>query len=214
MGEIGAVAWRAAGSPLPDHPDLGTGCCSCCAATATIWPATVAISRNFTGYDQWIHPAGTTLCAPCTWTYRCPALRSQAHQVDHHPEACNPLDLPSVLHQLAAGPMPSHRALVVPLHPGRRHLVPIATWGHVTTESGPLPWRCDDVEILSHYVWLRSQGFPAAALQQRAPTYQHLRRLAPPHQAQTLTLWRRLDPWRIPDSPWLALASRITKEVR
>jgi hypothetical protein len=37
----------------------------------------------------------------------------------------------------------------VPLRPGRKHLLPTATWGHVTVDDAQLPWSTTDTARLA-----------------------------------------------------------------
>lgn len=210
MDTVSATAWRAH-TQLPAIPAATTGTCGCCGTPGDLWPAHDAISRNFTAYDQWTHPAHPWLCAACTWTFTNPTLRTTAHLVTT-PDQLQPLTPTDAFHLLASGPLAPHQAVVVPLRPGRRHLLPTARWAHVCTDTGPLPWTPADAHLLTTYAWLRHLGFSPTDLTQPAPAYPALHAHPPHERDHILTTWQHLDPWRCPDSPWLPLASRITKE--
>lgn len=210
MDTVSAAAWRAR-SPLPTTAPAFTGACGCCGTIGDLWPARDAISRNFTAYDQWTHPAHPWLCAACTWTFTDPDLRTIPHLIVD-PDQLQPLTTTDAFQLLAAGPLGLHQAVVVPLRPGRRHLMPIARWAHVCTDTGCLPWTPADAHLLTTYAWLRRLGFSPAELAQSAPAYPTLRRRPAAERGHILTTWQQLNPWRCPDSLWLPLASRITKE--
>lgn len=207
-------AWQAAGSPCPMTPATGPSLCGCCGTTAETWPAKKAISRNFTGYDHWARPAHPWLCAACTWSYTDPALRDHPHLLTRTPPAITQTSLDTIANRLCQGPLTSDSALVVPLRPRRRHLLPHAAWGRISLDTATIPWTARDATLMSDYRWLRRQGFSATHITARAPDFTQLQRCPAQTRSQILSTWQRLHAWRCPDSPWLALASRITQETR
>ncbi|WP_394277265.1 hypothetical protein [Luteococcus sp.] len=207
---VSAAAWRAH-SPMPATAPATTGACGCCGGLGDLWPAREAISRNFTAYDQWTHPAQPWLCAACTWTFTDRDLRTLPHLITT-PHQIRSLTTADAFHLLAAGPLGPHQAVVIPLRPGRRHLLPTARWAHVCTDTGCLPWPPADAHLLTTYAWLRRLGFSPTDIANPAPAYPTLRRHPAPERGRILATWQHLDPWRSPDSPWLPLASCITKE--
>jgi hypothetical protein len=99
-------------------------------------------------------------------------------------------------------------ALAVPLRPGRKHVLPAAAWGRVTTGDACLSWTCADAARLAVMARLRRQGFGSRMLAAPAPAFGVLRRLAPDHWPQVTRDWEALRPWR-ERRPWLDLALRL-----
>ena len=208
--DVVAAAWAA--NPPPPPPPPPQGHCGRCGQTQPVWPAHQALSPNFSAYDTWTSPSHRWLCAACTWAYTTPALRSTTHRITTT-ATLQSLTRTQALDLLRSHPLTSDEALVMPLRPGRRHLLPTAPWGHITTDPGPIPWTSTDTHLLTEYAALRQRGFTPADLASRAPDFKRLQRCGGPDLAGTLNLWKRLDPWRCPDSPWLAIASHVTKEM-
>lgn len=171
--------------------------------------ATAVISPNFTAADQWLHPTSPWLCSTCVWGYRTPALRLHPHLVHRAPVSGTVLDIATACQLLLARSLSPDSALTVPLKPGRKHLLPAARWGLVTTDDAHLPWSSADASRLHTTLRLRRHGFGTRMLADPAPAWAVLRRLPTPHQAQVLADWPQLDVWRA-RRPWLALALHLT----
>jgi hypothetical protein len=169
------------------------------------------VSRVFTAFDDWHNPSASGLCPACTWGYRAPGLRSRAHLVTEAPQ------LRQLTHrglqQLLAAAVPAHVALIVPLRPGRKHLVPEARWGRVTVEDTQLSWGAADATRLAVVRRLRAAGFGPRMLTDPAPSWSVLRHLPPADRADTLRDWAALDGWRR-RRPWLEVALHATTVTR
>lgn len=192
-------------------PEIAGGRCARCASprAATI-PVGEVVSSTFTGFDAWRDPRGARLCAACAWAYRTPQLRTHPHQVTSAP-ACTQLSATQVCLRLTAGPLPADTALSVPLHPGRKHLVPYLQWGTVRVDDANLVWTAADARRLEAMCELRRRGFGARALTQSSPPWDALRRRPADEWAAIQNLWADLGPWRAARA-WLALGIAITKE--
>lgn len=185
-----------------------------CARCATPHCATIAIgavvSPTFTGFDTWRNPRASHLCAACAWAYREPQLRTHPHLVTATP-SCAQLSPSEVYRHLVTGPLPASDALSVPLHPGRKHLMPSLQWGTVRVDDANLTWTASDAHRLEVLRELRRRGFGARALSQPSPPWDTLRRRPADEWNGIQQLWAELDPWRAATS-WLALGIVITKE--
>lgn len=204
-----ATAWRAAGAPLRSDIALA-GICARCGRPAELTPARRAVSRSFTGYEDWVDPSGHGLCATCCWAYSTESLRLSAHLVTADPISLVALSRSQVGERLQQGALASGYAVVVPLRPGRKHLMPAAAWGRVTIEDAHLPWSAADAARLRTVSQLRGLGFGTRMLAEAAPAFTQLRRLAPEQWPQVMAWWAELTQWRTPESPWLALALHVT----
>lgn len=208
--DVLTTAWTAAGEPdaVPDA-DAHTGDCARCGTQSTRLTATRrVVSRVFTGVDGWHNLSGPGLCPPCTWGYRTPELRTTSHVVSTSPEL-RPLAA-GQLEVLLSTPTPSYLAVIVPLRPGRKHLLPEASWGRVTVDDAQLPWGLGDTMRLAAMRRLRNLGFGSRMLTEPAPPWHVLRRIPRAHWPAILTDWPALDPWRR-RRPWFDLAAHATK---
>ena len=166
------------------------------------------VSRSFTAFDSWVDPLAAALCSPCGWAYTDSDLRTHPHLVTRAP-SLTPVGLSAVAHQLREA-LPVDQALIVPLRPGRKHLLPEAAWGRLTTEDGQLTWTSTDATLLAAMVRLRVLGFGSRMLlTEPAPPWPVLRRLDPARWASVLQDWRHLDGWRR-RTPWLRLAAHLS----
>ena len=206
---VPATAWQAAGAPLRNDIALA-GLCARCGRSAELTPARKAVSKSFTGYEDWVDPSGHGLCPTCCWAYSTDALRLSAHLVTSDPIALVALTRTEVGERLRHGALAAGYALVVPLRPGRKHLMPSAAWGRVTIDAAQLPWTTADAARLRTVARLRDLGFGTRMLAEAAPAFTQLRRLPYEQWPQVLAWWSELTQWRTPDSPWLALALHVT----
>jgi hypothetical protein len=209
------AAWTAAGSwaPDPDPTLLRPGTCARCGEQpAELARVTAAISKLFTAFDGWHDPTRPGLCHPCAWAYRDPTLRRHAHLVTTTPNLVQ-LTAASLADELSAGPIASDTALIVPLRPGRKHLLPEARWGAVTTDSATIPWTSADSTRLAAMTRLRDDGFGTRMLRQPAPAWQVLHTRPTEHWSRILADWAQLDAWRH-RPPWLDLGLHATTPSR
>ncbi|WP_206032253.1 hypothetical protein [Rhodococcus sp. A14] len=130
------VVWTAyvAAVGVPEHAepaDRVAGCARCGHATREMTPVGQVISRRFTGFESWTDLAGRRLCAVCVWVYRNRPLRTDAHVITRSPATLRAAN-PALLHWVLSIPVGADTAAIVPLRPGRKHLLPDARWVHVS----------------------------------------------------------------------------------
>ena len=204
-GSVLQVAWRAAG---PAHPEAGgqPGQCARCGGQGVLTSVRTVISDQFTGFDSWLRPGRGGLCPACVWGYTTPSLRAHAQLVNRDTGAYTVLDRGQAGDYLSAGELSPDVSLVMPLRPGRKHVLPDSVWGRVCTEDAHLGWTGQDCARLERVRWLRGCGFGPRMLGEPAPAWPVLRRLDPGSWPEVLRAWDELAVWRVADSPWLAVA--------
>lgn len=211
--DVLTAAWLAAGArPAPALTRAGR--CARCSTLAELTAVRSAISKTFTGFEGWGDPGGTGLCGACAWAYTTPQLRAEPHLVTRQPVGLRRLQRTDIRAVLLTGALDPCLALVVPLRPGRKHVVPTARWGRVTVDDAVLPWGDSDAARLGELIELRGRGFGSRMLTEPAPSYHVLRRLPPDQWQPTMRAWQQLAPWRAPDSPWLPLALHVTTSTQ
>lgn len=203
------AAWSGAGFPALQAPTR-SGRCARCSGSGEVVATRAIISKTFSGFDDWAQPNGFGICEVCAWGHATAQLRLSAHLVTRTPAMLQALERADAHSVLLAGPMDSGRALIVPLRPGRKHLLPSASWGRVTVDNAKLPWGAGDVARLHHLTDLRGRGFGSRMLTEPVPPFTVLRTLPREQWEATMHAWRQLDPWRSPDNPWLPLAVHLT----
>lgn len=203
------AAWSGSGTSARNL-GAGEGACARCARSGAVVPVRAAISKTFTGFDDWDDPSGPGLCPACAWGYTAPALRSVPHLVGRDPASLQRLDRPRAGELLSSGGLSPDLALIVPLRPGRKHLLPTAVWGRISVDDARLTWRKRDAELLALVLQLRGVGFGSRMLGEPAAPFRVLRTLPPGRWSWVLWAWDELACWRAPDSPWLTLALHLT----
>jgi len=213
------AAWISAGTSAgAPAASQSTGRCARCATSAPLVPVRDVVSKVFTGFDGWADPAGRGLCAACAWGYSTPSLRAVPHLVTREPATMRELGRAEAGALLTTGALGADSALVVPLRPGRKHILPTAAWGRVTVDDAQLPWTDHEAHLLGVVVRLRDLGFGSRMLAEPAPAFQVMTGLDPALWGEVMTVWSELAPWRVPAGPWLPLALHLTipttKEAR
>lgn len=203
-------AWRAASATTNagSAVDQLVGSCARCDVRAKLTPTRDVISKVFTAFDSWVNPSGAGLCPICTWGYTTPELRAHPLLISQDQTMVR-LTRPVLTALLTAGPLAANLAVIVPLHPGRKHLLPDATWGRLTLDDIQLPWTAAAAARTTATVRLRGRGFGSRMLTQPAPPWPALHRRPASEWAAILDDWSQLEPWR-PRSPWLDLALYAT----
>lgn len=194
MSDVVNVAWRAAGQPKV-LPVSGVGMCARCGLVDQLTPLRQVVSRNFTGFDGWCYPWRDGMCPACCWAYRTPLLRTVPHLIVRYPAMVVSLarrELRTVL----ARPLTSASAIVLPLRPGRKHVISGAAWGHIVTDNDLLSWTEDDAARLDVVDQLRTAGFTDRSLFEPAPPYPLLRALPAGQIPEILNWWDQLRQWR------------------
>jgi len=205
ISDVVQVAWAAVGCPRPVSAVSPAGICARCGRLdIALSPVRRVLSRNFSGFDDWTCPGLDGLCRPCSWAYQTPMLRLVPHLVVRRPELLTPLNR-SELAALLTRPMASDEALVVPLRPGRQHVVAGATWGGIATDHLVLTWTAEDVARLGSVQDLRGLGCTLAALLQPAPPYHVVVRAGAARWQEVMNRWDELEPWRARQA-WMQLA--------
>ncbi len=206
--DVLSAAFDAAQPPETPTKGGGHGVCARCAASDGEMTATrTVVSKVFTAYDDWHAPGGASLCAACTWAYSTPALRRHPHMVTTTPHLTSLS--PARLREVLRAPVRPDVAVVVPLHPGRKHLLPMARWGQVTVDDACLAWSTSDARRLDAMFRLRRLGFGPKKLIAAAPSWPVLRRLSSHGRATVYELWPLLEPWRR-SRLWFDLATTAT----
>ena len=168
-------------------------CARCAADGVAATPTTAVVSRSFTGYDGWAAPAEAGLCGACAWMYRAGQWRSRMHVVRSAPTPTVAVVSPRGLQRLLSHPLPNDAAVVAPLRPGRKHVLPHAQWGTVAVDDGNLAWQEADVAALTAMNRLRLLGFGAAALSDPAPPWRALRGVPDTRWSSVLADWKFLE---------------------
>jgi hypothetical protein len=205
--DVLTTAWIAAGRPAMQGTLTGT-CARCGRVNVALTATRAVVSKTFTAYDSWHHPSGPGLCSSCTWGFRTAALRLKAHLVTVEPLELRQMQ-PADVGQYLDRALPADVALVVPLRPGRKHLLPGAVWGRVTLDDAHLPWSAEDACRLAAARRLRCYGFGSRMLAAAVPPWSVLRRLPRNYWTGVMTNWEALAPWRA-RRPWLELAVYAT----
>ena len=187
--------------------------CGCCGLSGADVPAGSVISRNFTGFDEWADPGAEVICRGCAWGFTAPDGRTAMRVVRRDPVGMAVLSPAGVRELLVCGPLPAGWALVVPLRPGRKHLLSQARWGVVTVDDARLPWGSAEVARMRVAVRLRRLGISAAALSAAAAPFGQVQGLTALARLEVLTLWPQLQIWREDGSPWMRLVQRVTGEM-
>ncbi|HEY5881793.1 MAG TPA: hypothetical protein VIU11_22985 [Nakamurella sp.] len=206
--DVVEVAWRAHGSPSALVGTLD-GLCARCGTPDSLTVIRKVISRNFTAFDDWCDPAGAGLCRACTWAFRSPILRTIPFLVVRFPEMLTPLATEQLRAQLQK-PVPPDKTVVVPLRPGRKHVLSGAAWGHVATDEHLCTWTSDDAHRLDLVEHLLTLGYRASQLLQPAPPYPQTALLTTADAMWALQAWRDLAPWRT-RHVWMAVAARALR---
>ncbi|MDV7246387.1 MULTISPECIES: hypothetical protein [Rhodococcus] len=205
------AAYTAAVEPVdaasPD--DRMTGCARCGRTTAVMSPVGQVISRRFTGFESWTNLSGRNLCQVCVWGYRHRPLRTDVHVVTRNPATLTSAT-PALLHRVLSTTVDADTAVIVPLRPGRKHLIPDARWGLVTVDDTRLPWQDHDAGRLAVLHRLRGHGFTETVLREDTPAYAVLRRIPADQWPQVFDDWNRLAPWRRAQ-PWWEVGIRATR---
>ena len=206
--DVVEVAWRAHGSPSAMAGTLD-GLCARCGTPDSLTVTRNVISRNFTAFDDWRDPAGAGLCRACTWAFRSPMLRTIPFLVVRFPEMLTPLATDQLRAQLRE-PMLPDKTVVVPLRPGRKHVLSGAAWGHVATDEHLLTWTSDDAHRLELAEQLLALGYRTSQLLQPAPPYPQTAALPIAQAVWALDAWQDLAPWRT-KQVWMAVAVRALR---
>lgn len=190
---------------LHGQPEPGDESCSRCGrrGCATV-PSRQVVSRKFTAYDDWAQPGGE-LCQVCAWGLGGAGLRSSILAIE--PGQIRELDS-STLAELLSHPVDDRTAVVLPLRPGRKHLVPAARWGHVVVDDVAVRWGGPEVILRAEMAWLRARDFSVAMIHDGNLDAGLLRRIPTDELADILESLERVRRWR--RSPHWQIAVRAS----
>jgi hypothetical protein len=205
-----AVTRGTAGSgPLPGPLGLRQGApaglCARCGDLTCLHDLKTVLSRNFTDW-QTVDPAGEGLCSGCAWSFTDPMLRTRAVLVDG---ATATMPGRAELRRTLSAPVPSTVALTVPVD-GKKHLLPQAQWGTVTSDWGPLVWGAVHAHLFTTVLALRAQGATEGQLGAVAPPVALV--LASADPGSVMGAWTTLDLWR--GTPYWPVAVRASRPDR
>lgn len=191
------LLWQHLGMPAADDvtfDPVPVTCARCGTATAESARLTAVISDKFTGWDTYANGnRDPRWCPACAWGHVDPALRHYPWFVT--PETAGRANPTMLRALLSLGSLDPQTALIVPLS-RKKHLLPDARWGVITTDGVHLPWTHRDADRLPLLLTLHRLGFSETALLATTPRFEHLRTLTTEQQASILRTWHLLDPWR------------------
>ncbi|OKH80180.1 hypothetical protein EB73_34010 [Mycobacterium sp. SWH-M3] len=195
LSDPAAAAWVASGRPAVDAPPPVVGRCGRCGEDGPTVTSSRIISEKFTGFADW--PFGTRrLCVTCAWAYsgqpreQSPLLITTTTVTKYSSGA----ELGPVL---AAGALPVTHAAVVPASRRRRHVLPIAEWGHLATDGLAIAWDTAAAQRLTDLAWLRTTvGATWPQLAGPAPPAQLLIAQPGDQWSRIVAAWASLRAWR------------------
>ena len=188
------AAWFAAGQPPVEvECDKRGVCVRCGSSDRPCVDADRVVSAKFSGWDRF-RPSGRTsfLCVACTWAHREPGLRALPLLV--RVDEFRRLD-PGSLAEVLAVPVGPGSAVTVP-DGKRKHLLPEASWGMVTTDRGSALWTASDIALVPVLRALLDAGIPVARLPDRDPPLRAFAAVPADRISELLGAWARLGPWR------------------
>ncbi|MBB1033155.1 hypothetical protein G6031_01950 [Dietzia sp. CQ4] len=97
---------------------------------------------------------------------------------------------------LLSRPLDDRTAVVLPLRPGRKHLLPTARWGHVVVDDVAVRWGGAEVVLRAEMAWLRARDFSVAMIQDGSPDIGILRRIPTHEMSDVLEALERVRRWR------------------
>lgn len=204
------VAWRAA------HPDdsLEDGSdCARCADAAGIVKVSDVVSRNFTAWDTWQDIDANYLCRACTWGYRTRDLRADtllaSWRVDR--PLLRRLEGSELFALLRCEPLEAQSLISLPLRAGRRHVLPVARFGHVCVDGTNITWSHGDARRLELVQQLRTDGVSWRAFTEPAPPWRAVS--TSPEPTRIMDAWDELSAWRA-SGVWLEAALAATHPQR
>ena len=191
------TAWHATGRPDPQVTVKGSGVCVRCSATGPCVPVGDVVSLKFSGWDRLVSSGPAVFCVACAWAHRLDGARTQPLLIRNGAlTVLTPATLAGVLDH----PVGPDTAVTVPV--GRRkHLLPAAAWGMVTTDGGSTPWTAVDAALARSVRELKSLGVFMSSIQRQDPPPSSFAKVDGSNIGRALILWWSLGPWR--DNPHL-----------
>lgn len=210
---VSEACWRAAGAPAPSVPETRAlpgpvGCARCGGPLEVRTLTSRVVSKRFTDWDHWRTPGGRWVCAACAWIFTTDSLRRQMREVTATPSS-RELSPVGLHHRLMSG-VPASTAVILPLKPGRKHLIAHAEWGKVCVDDAVVSWTKSCADRLEAMTRLREFGFSVRQLKSHSPTYQVMIDIQPGLWPQIMTEWGLLDSWRQDNNPYWEIAVRAS----
>lgn len=200
LSDPAAAAWVAAGQPTVDAPPPVAGRCARCGVDGPTVTSSRIISEKFTGFDAW--PFGTRrLCVACAWAYSGQPREQSAMLITTTAvtKYSNGAELGPIL---TAGALPITHAAVVPAS-RRRHILPIAEWGHLATDGLAIAWDTAAAQRLTDLAWLRTTvGATWPQLADPAPPARLLTAQPADQWSRIVAAWSSLRIWRTVPALW------------
>ena len=165
------------------------------------------VSDGFTGWDLLTQSEGEpSWCSACEWAHSEVNLRLYPWLIIN---GFVGQGAPKDLLRALSRPLAPNEAVIVPVA-RKKHLVPAARWGVLTTDDGCYPWGAVEVTRLQALGRLRTLGFSEKAVTEEAPRFDVLKTLKPSEQIEVFAFWLELASWR--RTPLLlAVALRATR---
>jgi len=129
----------------------------------------------------------------CAWGLGGAGLRSSILEI--RPGQVRELDA-ATLAELLSHPVTEQTAVVLPLRPGRKHLLPEARWGHVVVDDVAVRWGGAEVILRAEMAWLRARDFSVSMIHDGTPDVGILRRIPTDELADVLESLERVRRWR------------------
>lgn len=181
--------------------------CGRCARERVVTPLLDVVSRNFTGWDL-VRSSSMGMCQPCAWAFTGATLRTQPMLVS---AAGAQVPTRALVVALLGTPVPETIALTLPVL-GKKHLLPAARWGSVTSDQGPLGWGSAEANLFSCLLRAREAGCTEGDLAAAAPPFTLMR--SGVGAAELFSIWECFGVWRsLPHWPVAVRASRLPTEV-
>lgn len=196
------------GKTLP----FDSGFCGRCHRHTSVADAAGVLSQRFGSWDD-IDPDTRSkrrhLCLPCGWAYRDKTLQYHPTIIRYGADA---YQQPSgaELRSALSGPIASDMAILLPVS-GKKAVAPLAQWGRLTTDGGPISWERRHAQAVKQLSELKGFNISEAALTDPAPPAYALNR-ATPHQWEWLQRrWNELKTVR-QDKALFPMLVKMTRE--
>lgn len=192
-----ALYHAASKPPLGKTLPFDSGFCGRCRRETDVADAAGVLSSRFGSWDDIAPDTGSKrrhLCLPCGWAYR-------AKQLQYHPtiirRGTGTLTHPkgTELRKALSGPIPPDTAIMVPVS-GKKAVAPLAKWGTLTTDNGPIAWSKRHAQSVKQLMWLKALGISEMSLSEPAPPVYALNRADAEQWAQLQQSWSDLKPIR------------------
>lgn len=198
--------------PLGKTLPFDSGFCGRCHRDTSVADAAGVLSQRFGSWDD-IAPDRRSkrrhLCLPCGWAYRDKSLQYHPTIIRHgqkrfqHPTGTQ-------LRKALSGPIAADTAIMLPVS-GKKAVAPLAQWGMLATDGGPITWERRHAQSVKQLLWLKSLGVPERALPDSAPPAYVLNRADAEQWERLQKAWSDLQPVR-QDKTLFPMLVKLTRE--